>query len=111
MKSLKTPKWRSVVIFLGSAFYGVVVLCLCMLFDIWTTTEVYPPERIPSELQKSSEVFTLLFLWVTLPLLFIVVVLSIRNLYRIAAIHDDKAGSDVEPEESEPTESVDDADK
>ena len=90
MRTPKHPKWRVIVILLGAVFYTVVGLCILMVFDTWATTQVYSPERIPSELQESSRGFQVAFFVIVAPLLFITIVLVIRNLYRMATLHDDR---------------------
>lgn len=87
MKQLKLPKWTVSVILLAIGVYGVIALYILRGFMVWVIMEVHLPEDIPSELRSSSEDFNTAVLGV-MPFFLAVILLTLRNLYRMARRHD-----------------------
>lgn len=88
MATPKQPKWKNVVIILATAFYGSIAIFAFSLVSTAIKAMFYSPEQLRMDIETSnSSVSTFVLLWVSI-LLFVVIVLSIRNLYRMAILHD-----------------------
>lgn len=85
---LKSPKWTMCVSLLILGLCIIVIIYFLHAFVMWSTIETTPIESLHTETQENAAVFNAATMILSLPCFMAAIILTLRNLYRMARRHD-----------------------